>query len=419
MVAHSSNALSIHTPSADAVRRQVEASLEQRYPCALTVRPRPRQPMLLSGIAAIDGITGNTAGMTGSAHASGEAALRGIPRGALTEICGGVSSGRTSLLYALLARAAAEQQTCALIDAGDSFDPASAAEAGLDLRRLLWVRCTAHTAQSPAARARRASQQPGSPRTGTAQTNSAQTRSAPFRTQPPPMTRIEQALKATDLVLQAGGFGLVAIDFGDIAPEYARRVPLTSWFRFRRAVENVSTALVVLEQTPHARTCASLVVELEPAPAQWSHATTQSVTAHSATVQSVTAEADRPISILLQPAHARLLRGFETEVHVTRNDARNGHREVHHREVHHRDVHHGNNHHSNDRQCDPIGDRSTSPPSRFPPRSIAGPAETASGLRVLTSTIVTSTAVTSPARTAGSRSRAATFRTVTNVVSSV
>ena len=70
-------------------------------------------------------------------------------------------------------------------------------------------------------------------------------------------------LKVTDLLLQAGGFGMVVLDLGDIPAESARRVPLTSWFRFRRAVEPTATVLLLIEQEPCAKTCASLVLCLE------------------------------------------------------------------------------------------------------------------------------------------------------------
>src|SRR5207244_10873658 len=82
----------------------------------------------------------------------------------------------------------------------------------------------------------------------------------------------EHALKATDLLLQAGGFGLVAMDLGDIAPETARRISLASWYRLRRAVENTPTALVVVERTPLARACATLALECARSRIQWSAA---------------------------------------------------------------------------------------------------------------------------------------------------
>src|ERR1700720_3415142 len=87
----------------------------------LDVRPAPE--MVSSGIPQLDSLTG------------------GLARGCLTEICGTASSGRTSVLLFALARATQRGEVCALVDASDAFDPASAAAAGMEMSRLLWVRC--------------------------------------------------------------------------------------------------------------------------------------------------------------------------------------------------------------------------------------------------------------------------------------
>jgi recombination protein RecA len=139
-----------------------------------------------------------------------------FPRGAVTEIHGPPSSGRTTLLFSALAQATAREEVCALIDVDDTFDPTSAAAAGVALERLLWIRCGGHA---------------------------------------------ERALRVTDLVVQGGGFGMVAMDLGNTPPETARRIPPASWFRFRHAVQNTRSVLIVLEQLPHARTCAALSLE--------------------------------------------------------------------------------------------------------------------------------------------------------------
>src|SRR5579863_7442729 len=97
----------------------------------LEVRPQPE--MLSTGVPEVDAITG------------------GLPRGCLSEICGPASSGKTSLLLATIAAATRRGETCVLIDASDSFDPASAAAAGLDFSKLLWIRC-GRSGQSPAAK---------------------------------------------------------------------------------------------------------------------------------------------------------------------------------------------------------------------------------------------------------------------------
>ncbi|HLK03853.1 MAG TPA: hypothetical protein VKT53_05390 [Candidatus Acidoferrum sp.] len=65
----------------------------------------------------------------------------GFPRGSLVELCGAASSGRTGLAFSLLAQATAQQEACAFVDVSDSLDPASLAAAGVDLPRVLWVRC--------------------------------------------------------------------------------------------------------------------------------------------------------------------------------------------------------------------------------------------------------------------------------------
>src|SRR5256884_8637926 len=65
----------------------------------------------------------------------------GFPRGSLVELCGPASSGRTSLAFSLLAQATERQEACAFVDVSDSLDPVSLAAAGVELPRLLWIRC--------------------------------------------------------------------------------------------------------------------------------------------------------------------------------------------------------------------------------------------------------------------------------------
>ena len=194
---------------------------------------RPSPEMVSTGVPAIDALTG------------------GLPRGALTEIVGPASSGRTSLLLSLLAQATARQEACALVDASDALDPESAVAAGIDLKRLLWVRC------------RVPSRVPGPfpplERAG----NRIEKKKAD------PGAHVEQALKTADLLLQSGGFGVVVLDLSDIPPAIARRVPLTSWFRFRRAVENTPTVLLALEQQAYAKAAASLVLGLARRECHW------------------------------------------------------------------------------------------------------------------------------------------------------
>jgi recombination protein RecA len=170
----------------------------------LAVRPAPE--MVSSGIAAMDALTG------------------GLPRGGLTEICGPASSGRTTLLLAALAAATRRGEFCAVVDASDALDPQSIAAAGIELDRLLWVRCGENSPQAE--------------------------------------HRLEQLLRVADLLLESGGFGLIALDLGDLTPQTARRIPLTTWFRFRRAVENTPTVLLAVERQSIAGSCSSLLIKL-------------------------------------------------------------------------------------------------------------------------------------------------------------
>ena len=140
-----------------------------------------------------------------------------FPRGRISEIHGAASSGRTTLLYSVLAEATARgRESCALIDVDNAFDPGSAAAAGVDLHRLLWVRCAAN---------------------------------------------VGHAMRVTDMLLQGNGFGLVALDMAGIDARSANKIPLNYWYRFRRTVEQTRTAMIVLSPMPNVRQCASLVVE--------------------------------------------------------------------------------------------------------------------------------------------------------------
>ncbi len=194
----------------------------------LQIRPAPE--MVPSGIAALDSLTG------------------GLPRGCLTEICGPTSSGRTSVMLATLAAATRRGEFCALLDANDSLDPKSAASAGIDLNRFLWVRCGEDSPRRPSHSEKTNSKNKNTEFRLNARSESEQ--------------RLEQLLRATDLLLESGGFGLIVLDLADLPPQSARRIPLTTWFRFRRAVEHKPTILLAIEQQPIAGSCSSLLLQL-------------------------------------------------------------------------------------------------------------------------------------------------------------
>jgi hypothetical protein len=190
---------------------------------------------------------------------------------------------------ATLAAATRRQESCALVDVSDAFAPEFAATAGVDFKNLLWVRC-----EEPAA----------------GRQSSAVSKKPAFSHQlsaiRKKMASLEQALKATDLLLQSGGFGLVAIDLGDVPLQNARRVPLTSWFRFRRAVENTPTVLLVVGLGSCARTCASLLLQLE---------NQSSVVSLQSSAKTFPAFACQ-VSARNLPDHAQLLPGLEVKAEV-------------------------------------------------------------------------------------------------------
>lgn len=273
------------------LRAQLETSLGERLCSTLLLRHGTAPATVRTGIAAIDALTG------------------GLPRGALSEIAGPSSSGRTGVMLSALAAATRRQEVCALVDASDSFDPASAALAGIALERLLWVRCNSQARSAKLYRA-------GVKMPGISPPNFAYGGA------------LEQVLKVSDLLLQAGGFAMVVLDLGDIPMESARRVPLTSWFRFRRAVEHTATVLLLIEQEPCAKTCASLVLQLQSEAVLASNASsagagTAKIECDFSSSATRQFEAGACASVLVPPkavvSHASLLRGMRFHAEVVRS----------------------------------------------------------------------------------------------------
>lgn len=214
-------------PTAAALRLQIEQHLEARFPSALTPAPRTIREVASTGIDAADDLLDG-----------------GLPIGAITEILGPASSGRTTLALSFVAQRTAEARICAWIDAQDALDPESAAANGVNLKQLLWVRC-------------------GDTGTDKADQNRTQT-----RPQNRPWTRLDQALRATDLLLQAGGFAAIVLDLADIAPEHANRIPLATWFRYRQAADRTRCSLLVLGKAAYAQSSAALAIECSPLAAE-------------------------------------------------------------------------------------------------------------------------------------------------------
>lgn len=121
-------------PTASAIRFQVESTLARKIPSALTPQVKMIRPVLETGIERVD-----------------ELLHGGLPVGAVSELTGPECSGRTSLAF--IARITEANKVCAWIDVSNMFDPASAAAVGVNLEKLLWVRCGVQ--QTVAARASR------------------------------------------------------------------------------------------------------------------------------------------------------------------------------------------------------------------------------------------------------------------------
>jgi recombination protein RecA len=290
-------------PSASALRLQIETALAQRIPSALTPAARVIRPVAPTGVPEVDALLEG-----------------GLPVGAITEMVGPECSGRTSLALSFVAGITRAASVGAWIDVSNTLDPESAAAAGVDLARLLWVRCGAAASQAePTAAYRFALPEKylipppvkqglhgggcgGHPRNevkGLAEAVTGLLRPealAPRCAEPQrkvrserevfeptalamqpvrwgaragkavskPWPRMEQALRAADLLLQAGGFSVVVLDMASLAPEHAARVPLATWFRYRAAAERTQASVLLLTQHSCAKSSGELLLRFEP-----------------------------------------------------------------------------------------------------------------------------------------------------------
>lgn len=296
-------------PPASAIRLQIEAALARKIPSALSPAPRAVRTIAPTGVNEVDGLLEG-----------------GLPVGAITEMIGPESSGRTAIALSFLSRLTNAGRVCAWVDVSDTFAPESAAAAGVDLSRVLWARCgvskpeskpsvaykfslpekclisasvknglhgggcgghprnevkglseamsglfqpetIAHHCAEPLRKIRAKQEtfapplQPGS-RHGNERANPSK-----------PWARIEQALRVTDLLLQAGGFSAIVLDMASIAPEYASRVPLATWFRYRAAAERTQAVFLLLTQHSCAKSSGELLLRFQPGEARNDEAT--------------------------------------------------------------------------------------------------------------------------------------------------
>jgi len=284
-----------------ALRAQIEATLADRIQSALTPQPRIIRAVAAPGIRAVDEILEG-----------------GLPLGAITEMVGMECSGRTSLALSFIAHVTQTGKVCAWVDVSNTLDPESAAAIGVDLKRLLWVRCGVQNqlavnpsfdkgfvlpkrcfipppvkkglhgggfGSHPRGEVRGLSHAVGDllrsevipsqrqePQcridavrniVETNQSRTTKMKRSPIASNRP-WSRIDQALRVTDLLLHAGGFSAIVLDLGSIAAEHASRVPLATWFRYRAAAERSQASILLLTQYACAKSSAGLVLRLQP-----------------------------------------------------------------------------------------------------------------------------------------------------------
>lgn len=258
-------------------KAEIESEVTSRFDSAFKIHEKPPAEAISTGIPQVDSFT-----------------FGGLPRGAITEIFGPASSGRTSFMLSALAHATNHDEVCALIDTSNCFDPKSAAQAEVNCERLLWVRCA---------------------------------------------NNLEHAFKAADLLLQGGGFGLVLLDLGDVPAASAKRIISSWWYRFRRTLEATPTALVVIAEETCVRSCAALALELKGETYLWSNFATRgfvhppfgnspgeirSLSSSPSSHRHLSAVSDLPVEVLRPQLkrpplpHVNLLQGFNFQVECQR-----------------------------------------------------------------------------------------------------
>lgn len=210
---------------------------EQGFGSALASPSAPSLPPASTGLTALDALLGG-----------------GIPRGQINELIGQTSSGRTSVAFAILAEATMRGEVAAYIDATDSLDPRSAQKAGIELQRLLWVRCGKQGSDVRYQGAGR-SNEPG--------------KRFPDPRNPKPDTFSSSAWQAVNLVASAGGFGVIVLDLGGVPKRRLREWQSRQWLRLRRAIEHSPTALLILASEHLASSISALVIEIAREKTLW------------------------------------------------------------------------------------------------------------------------------------------------------
>lgn len=134
-----------------------------------------------------------------------EVAGLAFSRGSLVEISGGAASGKTSIALNLLAELTVNGEICGVVDSMNGFDPISAANSGVVLENLLWIRCCGN---------------------------------------------VERAFMSADHLVQSKGFGAIWLNLSGLPIKKLRMVPKTYWYRYRTRIKETPTMLFVTAEEP-------------------------------------------------------------------------------------------------------------------------------------------------------------------------
>jgi RecA/RadA recombinase len=221
---------------------RLEAVLAARKLDATLARPASPEALAPTGIAALDRALGG-----------------GWCKGEVSELVGGPTSGRTSVIVATLAAATARGEVVALVDVVDRFDPVSAAASGLDLTRVLWVR---GPAMSP----------PGRPALVA--------------------LALRQAVRSLDLVVRAGGFGVVVLDAAGVPSRAFGELAASTWLRLAHANAGRSSVCLLMGDAPVGRSARGVSVRLTSV-GEWTGASLQSRRLAALAVRATIEQAQR------------------------------------------------------------------------------------------------------------------------------
>jgi len=205
------------------------------YSCPIQVVKRPQQ-LEFSGVFRGHELTRKDRRLSSGLAPLDALIDGGIPRGRISEITGRAGSGKTSIAASFASFATRRGEVAAWLDASSTFDPESMAAAGVELRRMLWASMkTASSSWIVSAAGSR--------------------------------TRHQSAIvKAAELVLEAGGFGLVVVDFG----EAVRSITYASSLRIARAAERSGAAVIAIAPWRMCGTFAALSISASRAEASFS-----------------------------------------------------------------------------------------------------------------------------------------------------